>query len=32
MLNTDEANTLANWIQKWEKSYNENPKLNECVT
>tara|TARA_B100000886_G_scaffold310755_1_gene245688 strand:+ start:60 stop:221 length:162 start_codon:yes stop_codon:yes gene_type:complete len=28
MLNTDEANALAKWIQNWEKTYKENPKLN----
>ena len=32
MLNTDEANALAKWIQNWKKTYNENPKLNECIT
>ena len=32
MLNTDEANALAKWIQNWKKTYKENPKLNECIT
>ena len=32
MLNTDEAHALAKWIQKWKKTYQENPKLNECIT
>ena len=32
MLNTDEANGLAKWIQNWKKTYKENPKLNECIT
>ena len=32
MLNTDEASSLANWIQNWKKTYKENPKLNECFT
>ena len=32
MLNTDEAYALAKWIQNWKKTYNENPKLNECIT
>ena len=32
MLNTDEANALAKWIQNWKTTYNENPKLNECIT
>ena len=32
MLNTEEANGLANWIQNWKKTYKENPKLNECIT
>ena len=31
MLNTDEANGLAKWIQNWKKTYKENPKLNECI-
>ena len=31
MLNTDEANGLANWIQNWKKTYKENPNLNECI-
>ena len=30
MLNTDEVNCLANWIQNWKKTYKENPKLNAC--
>ena len=30
MLNTDEAHSLAKWIQNWKKTYKENPKLNEC--
>ena len=30
MLNTDEVNDLANWIQNWKKTYKENPKLNAC--
>ena len=32
MLNTDEANGLAKWIQNWNKTYKQNPKLNECIT
>ena len=32
MLNTDEANGLAKWIQNWKKTYKENPKLNEFIT
>ena len=32
MLNTDEANALAKWIQNWKKTYKENPKLNKCIT
>ena len=32
MLNTDEASALTSWIQKWEKTYKESPKLNECFT
>ena len=32
MLNTDEANGLANWIQNCKKNYKENPKLDECIT
>ena len=32
MLNIDEANGLAKWIQNWKKTYKENPKLNECIT
>ena len=32
MLNTDRANALAKWIQNWKNIYNENPKLNECIT
>ena len=32
MLNTDETNGLAKWIQNWNKTYKENPKLNECIT
>jgi len=32
MLNTDEANALAKWIQTWKKTYQENPQLNECIT
>ena len=31
MLNTDEANSLAKWIQNQKKTYKENPKLNECI-
>ena len=32
MLDTDEANSLGKWIQKWKKTYGENPNLNECIT
>ena len=32
MLNTDEVNGLANWIQNWKKTYKEYPNLNECIT
>ena len=32
MLDTDKANSLAKWIQNWEKTYGENPRINECIT
>ena len=32
MINTDQANELAKWIQNWKNTYKENPKLNECIT
>ena len=32
MLNKDEANGLAKWIQNWKKAYKENPKINKCIT
>ena len=32
MLKTDEVSALANWIQNGEKTYDDNPKLNECIT
>ena len=32
MLSTEEAHSLAKWIQNWKKTYRENPKINECIT
>ena len=32
MLNSDEVNVLAKWIQNWKKTNKENPKLNECIS
>ena len=32
MLSVDEANSLAKWIQNWKKTYQDSPKLNECIT
>ena len=32
MFDEDKVNFLGKWIQNWEKTYGENPIINECIT